>query len=55
MRIRDMVLEIINDEIANIQSQEPEEGENETSFLVRKQHYLTEAKTIKCRILEELD
>lgn len=34
---------------------QPDDKENETTFEIRKMHYLTEAKTIRAKIYNELN
>lgn len=55
MTIKEKVLEIINDEMAEIRDMKQEDGENDISFDIRKQHYLAELKAIKNRIFTELN
>lgn len=54
MTKKDKVMEIINDEMAQIRNMIPDKGENEITFSVRKQHYLAELKALKIRIFQEM-
>lgn len=49
------VIKIIEEEIKEIKSMEPESWENETTFETRKNHYLAEAKVIRTKICNELN
>lgn len=49
------IINIINDEIEEIESMKPDVEENDVSYGIRKQHYLSEVKAIKARIWMELE
>lgn len=53
-KIIDKVFDVINEEMSEIRTMTPDEGENEISLKVRQQHYLAEAKAIKARLYSEI-
>lgn len=55
MKIKEKVIEIINHEMEEIRHMEQEDGENDISFNIRKQHYLAELKAIKHRMITEIN
>ena len=55
MKIKEMVYQIIDDEIKEIKNMQPDKEENEITFKTRQLHYLSEAKAIKARLFMELN
>lgn len=48
----DDIRNIINEEIADIEAMEPEDGENEITINVMKQHFKTECRVIMNRVIK---
>ena len=49
------IIEVINDEMKEILSMQPDKDENEVTFNVKRQHWFAECKAIKNRIIMRLE
>lgn len=55
MKIIERVYEVIGEEMAEIRTMKPDDGENEITYKMRQTHYLAELKALKLRLFNEFN